>query len=124
MATIKKGPGKPNAVPVGSKNALKGNSPPKAKTPRSTTRYVEVKIRLTREEFDRGQPYFENEKYLGRFVLEAYKEKVNRSAANDKADRLRVLANNMELLLPVIAEMHQQGKLDFLFAKQEGNKND
>jgi hypothetical protein len=99
---------------VGRRGAKKGNSTPKEKKVRSTARYVEVKIRITRDEFARGLPYFENEKHLSRFVLEAYKEKVNRAAANDKTARLRVLANNIELLLPVITEMHRQGKLDFL----------
>jgi hypothetical protein len=42
------------------------------------------------------------------------KEKLNRAESNDKAGRLRVMANNIELLLPVITEMHKQGKLDFL----------
>jgi hypothetical protein len=120
MGTPKKSPGKPNIVPVGSRTAPKGNSTQKTKTHRSTARYVEVRIRITREEFDRGQPYFKNEKNLGRFILEAYKEKVNCSAANDKTSRLRVLANYIELLLPIITEMHKQVKLDFLNGKTGG----
>jgi hypothetical protein len=118
---MKNSPRKPNIVPVGSRSAPKGNSTQKAKKNRSTARYVEVKIRLTRDEFERGLPYFENEKYLSRFVLDAYREKVNRTAANDKAARLRVLANNIELLLPVITEMHKQGKLDLLKDEPFGN---
>jgi hypothetical protein len=55
--------------------------------------------------------------------VDAYKEKLNRAESNDKAGRLRVMANNIELLLPVIMEMHGQGKLDFLFAKQKENTN-
>jgi hypothetical protein len=115
LGTTKKSPGKPNIVPVGSRGAQKGNSTQKPKKPRSTARYVEVKIRITREEFDRGQSYFQEQKYLARFVLDAYREKVNRSEANDKAARLRIFSGNMELLGPVLKEMYAQDKLNFLF---------
>jgi hypothetical protein len=86
-------------------------------------RFYEVKIRLPAEDFDRGQPYFGELRHLGKFMLDAYTEKLNRAESNDKAGRLRALANNIELLLPVIAEMHKQGKLGFLFTKQEENTN-
>jgi hypothetical protein len=99
---------------VAGRGAKKGSSTQKAKTPRSTARYMDLKIRLLIEEYNRGLPYFENQKHLAKFVLDAYKEKINRAESNDKAGRLRVLANNIELLLPVITEMHKQGKLDFL----------
>jgi hypothetical protein len=120
MGTLKKGPGRPNTVLVGSRTAPKGNSTPKAKKTRSTPRFYDVKIRLSAEDFTRGQPYFGELKYLGRFVLDAYKEKINRAESSDKAGRLRVLANNIELLLPVITEMHKQGKLDFLTEHSNG----
>jgi hypothetical protein len=114
MGTPKKSPGRPNIVPVGSRSAQKGNPTPKAKKPRSTARFYEVKIRISAEDFTRGQPYFGELKHLGKFIMDAYKEKLNRAESSDKAGRLRVLANNIELLLPVITEMHKQGKLDFL----------
>jgi hypothetical protein len=118
MRTPKNTPQKPNIVPVGSRSAPKGNSTPKAKTNRSTARYVEVKIRITRDEFERGLPYFENEKYLSRFVLDAYREKVNRAAANDKTARLRILMGNMEILETVLKEMYKCGKLNFLLSNK------
>jgi hypothetical protein len=122
MGTSKKGPGRPNTVPVGSRIAQKGNSPQKTKMNRSTARYVEVKIRITRDEFARGQPYFQKQKYLARFVLDAYREKVNRSEANDKTARLRILAGNMELLEPVLKEMYAKGKLNFLKDNSPGGE--
>ena len=47
-------------------------------------------------------------------MLDACLERLNRAEANDKAARLRILAGNVELLLPIIKEMHQKGKLNFL----------
>jgi hypothetical protein len=114
MGTLKKSPGRPKIVPVGSRTAQKGKSTLKAKKKRSTARFYEVKIRIPVEDFTRGQPYFGELKYLGKFMTDAYKEKINRSESNDKTGRLRVLANNIEMLLPVIIEMHKQGKLNFL----------
>jgi hypothetical protein len=114
MGTLKKGPGRPKIVPVGSSTTQRGNSPQKAKTNRSTARYVEVKIRITRDEFTRGLSYFENEKYLGRFTLDAVREKINRAEANDKAGRLRKLLTDETLLLPVLKHMQETGKLNFL----------
>jgi hypothetical protein len=119
MGAIKKGPGRPKIVPVGSRNPPKGNSTPKAKTTRSTPRFYEVKIRISAEDFARGQPYFGELKYLGKFMLDAYTEKLNRTEANDKTGRFRALANNIELLLPVIMEMHRQGKLNFLSVQKD-----
>jgi hypothetical protein len=119
MGTLKKGPGRPNIVPVGSRTAQKGNSTQKAKTNRSTARYVEVKIRITRDEFTRGLPYFENEKYLGRFALDAVREKINRAEANDKAGRLRKLLGDESLLYTVLKHMHETGKLNFLSVQED-----
>ena len=104
-------------LPVGSSMRRKtknGSSTPKAKKTRSTGRYFEVKIRITAEDHARGQPYFKEKKYLPRYALDAYLERLNRAEANDKSARLRILAGNAELLLPIIQEMYQQGKLNFI----------
>ncbi|MDR1315373.1 MAG: hypothetical protein LBK13_00755 [Spirochaetales bacterium] len=114
MGTPKKGPGRPKTVPVGNRAAQKGNSPQKEKKGRSTARYVEVKIRITRDEFARGLPYFGNEKYLGRFALDAVREKINRSESHDKSARLSKLLTDETLLLPVLKHMQETGKLNFL----------
>jgi hypothetical protein len=114
MRSPKKGPGRPKIVPVGNRAAQKGKTTPKDKTERSTARYVEVKIRITRDEFDRGQPYFENQKNLGKFILDAIREKINRAEANDKTARLRMLTGNMDLLEPILKELFIQGRLNFL----------
>jgi hypothetical protein len=122
MRAPKKGPGRPKIVPVGNGIAQKGNSTQKAKTNRSTARYVEVKIRVTKDEFARGLPYFENEKYLGRFVLEAYREKVNRAEAHDKTGRLKRMLTDEELLYTVLKHMYETGKLNFLIATDQEGK--
>jgi hypothetical protein len=114
MRASKKTPHKPNNVPVGSGAAQKGNSTRKPKTTRSTPRFYEVKIHISAEDFARGQPYFGELKHLGKFMLDAYKEKLNRAESNDKAGRLRILMGNMEILEPVLKEMCERGKLDFL----------
>ena len=95
-------------LPVGTtmKRKIKnGSSTPKVTKPRPTSRFVEIKIRLTAEEYARGLPYFQELKYLPRFFLDAYTEKVNRAESNSKAARLRILAGNVELLEPIIKEM-------------------
>jgi hypothetical protein len=122
MRTPKNTPGKPNSVPVGSRSAHKGNFTPKAKKTRSTARYFDLKIRLPMADYNRGLPYFEDQKYLVRFMLDAYREKLNRAEANDKAARLRVLAGNIALLEPILKEMFTQGKLNYLFEKNGGEK--
>jgi hypothetical protein len=123
MGTPKKGPGRPNTVPVGNNAAQKGNPTPKPKKTRSTARYVEVKIRITREEFTRGLPYFENEKYLGRFVLDAVRKKINRAESHDKTARLSKLLTDETLLLPVLKHMQETGKLNFLMTiNREGTE--
>jgi hypothetical protein len=123
MGAPKKSPGRPQTVPVGSRITQKGSSTQTPRTPRSTARYVEVKIRIAREEFARGLPYFENEKHIGRFVLDAVREKINRAESNDKAGRLRKLLTDEELLYAVLKHMQETGKLGFLFAGPEGNKD-
>ena len=109
-------------LPVGTaakRNVKIGNSTPKAKKPSFRKRYFEVKIRIPEEDFARGQPFFHEEKYLSRYVLGAYQERVNRAEGNSKSARTRILAGNIELLLPIIKEMHSQGKLDFLKVERE-----
>lgn len=108
----------PNNLPVGSsmkRNGKKGNSTPKAKKTRPTARYFEVKLRLTADEFSKGQPYFGSQKYLSKFFMDAYMEKVNRAEANSKSARMRRLMGDIEILEPVLKEMYAQGKMDFLF---------
>jgi hypothetical protein len=112
--SMRNSPQNPNSVPVGSGNPKKGSSTPKRKRKPVAPRFYDVKIRMPAEDFARGKPYFGEMKHLGKFILDAYRKKLNRAEANDKAGRLRILANNIDLLLPVIAEMHRQGKLDFL----------
>jgi hypothetical protein len=123
IGSMKKNPQKQNNVPVGSRPVKRGNSTPKTKTSRSRARYVDLKIRLPVDEYNRGLPYFGDAKNLARYIVEAFREKINRAESNDKAGRLRALANNIEMLLPVITEMYKQGKLNFLVTKQEENKN-
>jgi hypothetical protein len=114
MRQSKNTPKRPKIVPVGNRSGYKGNSTPKAKKPHSTGRYVDLKIRLPIGEYNRGLPYFEDQKYLSHYVLDAFREKINRAEANDKAGRLRILAGNIALLEPVLKEMYTQGKLNFL----------
>ena len=107
----------PKLVPVGKntgRGAKKGNPTPKTKKKRSIPRFYKIEIRITAEEYVRGQPYFEDKKYLHRFVLDAYREKVNRSEAHDKAGRQQALNTNIGLLVTVMKEAAAQGQLDFL----------
>ena len=60
---------------------------------------------------------------VSRYVLDAYLERLNRTEANDKAARLRILADNMELLEPVLREMYARGKLNFL-SEKNGDENE
>jgi len=90
------------------------------KKPRSTPRYFEVNLRISAEEYNRGQPYFEDKKYLQKFFMDAYNEKVNRAESHDKETRLRKLKSNMDLLESVLIEMHKHGKLNFLWEENNG----
>jgi hypothetical protein len=116
-------------VPTGTaagRKAQKGNSTPKVKTKRPVGRFFKAEIRLTKEDYSRGLLYFENEKSLAGFVLDAYREKINRAESNDKAFRYRTLMTNMELLESVLKEMHTRGKLNFLSVQKtdvSGNTN-
>jgi hypothetical protein len=112
----------PSNLPVATvakRGVKKGTSAPKAKTPRSKGRYIDLKIRLPIEEYNRGLPYFENPKNLVRFILDAVREKINRAEANDKAGRLKKLLTDETLLLPVLNHMQKTGKLNFLSVQEE-----
>jgi len=114
----------PKNLPVGSgakRKIKKGNSTQIEKKTRSTARYYEVKIRLSTEDYARGLPYFDELKYLPKFLLDAYSEKVNRAEANNKSARLRMLMGNIELLESVLQEMARLGKLSFLLKQEGGN---
>lgn len=126
--TIGKTPGKPpknkaKNLPVGTAMRRKRKNGSSTPTPPKKPRYVNISIRITADEFARGQPYFQEQKYLQRFVLDAYTEKVNRAEANNKNARLRILAGNMELFEPVIKELFTQGKLNYLRELMQGSTN-
>ena len=104
-------------LPVGrtvKPKTQKGNSTPKKKKAPPVRRFFEIKIKVPADDFTRGQTYFHEERYASRYILDAYLERVNRAEANNKSSRARILAGNMELLLPILKEMHTQGMLDFL----------
>jgi hypothetical protein len=116
----------PRTLPVGStvkRKAKNGSSTPKKKKAPPKKRFYEVKFRIPAEDFTRGQPYFHEEKYLSRYVHDAFLERVNRAEANSKSARTRIMAGNMELLLPIIKEMHTQGMLDFLLTDAHGGEH-
>jgi len=104
-------------LPVGTsagRKRKKGNSTPNAGKNRRTSRFVEVKIRIPADLYARGLPYFDEIKYLPKFIMDAYAERVNRAEANNKSARLRILMGNIDLLEPVLLEMAKLGKLNFL----------
>jgi hypothetical protein len=80
----------------------------------SKARYLRLKIMVPMEDYERGLPYFGSRRNLNQYVVESFRERVNRAEANDKAGRIRRLNNDADLLLPVIRELATQGKLDFL----------
>ena len=121
LGSIKKAPKKVTIGTAVERKTKKGNSTPKARAKSPTVRFFEIKVLMSTEDYDRGKPYFQEQKYLYRFMLDAYREKVNRSESYDKAGRLRALANNMDLLAPILKEMHAQGKLNFLNEKTGSN---
>jgi hypothetical protein len=99
-----------------------GNSTPKSKRKCPAPRFYEVKIRITAEEYAWGLPYFNEQKYLQKFVLDAYREKVKRSEAHDKEAKQRALISNINLLEPILKEMYRQGKLGFLCERKGGDE--
>ena len=106
---------------VAGRKSKKGSSTSKAKKTRCITRYFDVTVRISAEEHARGKPYFEETKRLPRFVLDAYREKLNRAESNDKSARLRILAGNIDILEPVLKEMYAQGKLAFLTKREHSD---
>jgi len=104
-------------LPVGRntrRKIKKGSSTPKTSKNRCTSRFVDVKIRMSAELYARGLPYFDELKYLPKYLIDAYTERVNRAESNNKAARLRILMGNMDLLQPILEEMAKCGKLNFL----------
>jgi len=117
VGTLKKTVKKPS---IGSDNRRKiktGNFTPKTKKTSLAPRFYEIKISLSAEEYAWGLPYFDDQKYLSKFLLESYREKVKRAEAHDKEAKQRALVINMNLLEPVLLEMYRQGKLGFLNGK-------
>jgi hypothetical protein len=119
--TAKKALKKPSIGSDTKRKTKTGSSTPKSKRKCPAPRFYEVKIRITAEEYAWGLPYFDEQKYLQKFVLDAYREKVKRSEAHDKEAKQRALAGNISLLEPLIKEMHAQGKLRYLY---EHGRND
>lgn len=105
---------------IGSDNKRKTKTgktiPKKPKTPHAP-RFHKVEIRIPHEEHEWALPYFDDDKYLPKFVLEAFREKAKRAEAHDKEAKLRALISNINLLEPVLKEMYLQGKLGFLNGK-------
>jgi hypothetical protein len=105
------------------RNSKKGNSTQAEKKSRSTARYVEIRIRLPLEEYERGLPYFEARKNLNKYAVEALREKINRAEANDKAGRMKKLLTDEMILSSVLQHMKETGKLNLIFAeKNDGQK--
>jgi hypothetical protein len=121
VGTAKKPLKKPSIGSDTRRKTKTGSSTQKKQKKRPAPRFCEVKIRITAEEYTWGLPYFNEQKYLQKFVLDAYREKVKRSEAHDKEAKQRALAGNISLLEPLIKEMYEQGKLRYLY---EHGRND
>ena len=91
---------------------------PEKQKKRSVPRFYEIKIRITAEEYARGLPYFTGQKYLSKFLLDSFREKINRAEANDKKIAAVRFRNDAKILEPLLRELYQQGKLDFLCEKK------
>jgi hypothetical protein len=63
-------------------------------------------------------------KYLQKFVMESYREKVKRAEAHDKEAKQRALASNINLLEPLLRGMFNQGKLGFLYGNGRNDGGD
>jgi hypothetical protein len=111
-----------NNVPTGTDTRRKtkiGSSTPNSKRKRPAPRFYEIKLRITAEEYAWGLPYFNEQKNLQQFVLDAYREKVKRDESHDKEAKQKALISNINLLEPILKEMHKQGKLDFLSVQKD-----
>jgi len=120
---MKKTRNKPRTTSDIKRKTKKGKSIPLARKKRPTARFYEIKIRLSDEEYERGKPYFQEHKFLLKFLLDAYKEKVNRAESHDKFTKQRTLHSYVKLFEPVLKEMFITGKLNFLFEKLEKGEN-
>jgi len=108
---------KPSITSDNKRKTKTGSLIPKKPKTRNAPRFYEIKIRISAEEYDSGKPFFEELKYLPKFAVEAYREKVKRAEAADKFTKQRTLVSNAKLLEPVLQELHRQGKLGFLNGK-------
>jgi hypothetical protein len=63
----------------------KGSSTPDKKKKPVAPRYAQTIIRLPMEDYERGLPYFEARENLGKFALEAVREKINRAETKPDA---------------------------------------
>jgi len=115
--TAKNSRAKPSIGSDNKRKTKQGNSTPKKPKTRPVKRFYEIKIRISAEVHDWALPYFDDDKYLPKFVLEAFMEKAKRAEAHDKEARQRNLISNATLLEPVIQELFRQGKLGFLNGK-------
>ena len=122
--TPKKTPRKPVIGSDTRRKTKTGSSTQKKRKPRPAPRFYKVEIRITAEEYACGLPYFNEQKYLSKFVQDAYREKVKRASAHDKEARQRSLASDISLLEPLIKEMHAQGKLEFLYGNRRNDGGD
>jgi hypothetical protein len=95
----------------------KGSSLPKKPNKSDTAHFYEVRFWITKDEYDSGKPFFEGPKYLPKFAVEAYREKVKRAEAADRFTKKRSQEGNIKFLEPILQEMFKQGKLDFLNEK-------
>jgi len=113
-APMKNTPKNPRIGTDTRRKQKKGNPIQNLKKTRSAPRFYDIKIRITADEYARGLLFFEAQKYLQKFVLDAYREKVKRAEAHDKEAKQKILISNIALLEPLIQEMFRQGKLGFL----------
>jgi hypothetical protein len=105
---------------IGNDNKRKtknGKTTRQTPTKRPVAKIHDVKIRLSAEDYSAGLPYFNEAKYLPKFAIDAYREKVKRAEAHDKEAKQKALVGDMNRLEQVLREMHTQGKLGFLNEK-------
>jgi hypothetical protein len=105
---------KPSITSDNKRKTKKGSSLPKTQKKSDTAHFHKVEFWITAEEYESGKPFFEEPKYLPKFAVEAYREKVKRTEAADKFTRQRTLASNVKLIEPLIRELFDQGKLGYL----------
>jgi len=106
---------KPSITSDNKRKTKKGSSLPKTQNKSDTARFYKVEFWITKDEFDSGKPFFEDTKYMPKFAVEAYREKVKRAEAADRFTKKRSQEGNIKFLKPILHEMFKQGDLDFLF---------